>query len=248
MKKIIIVLVFIFTALMCFSTGCSKTHDYGTLIAQTDATCVSTGMKAHYKCAECNEYFDQDKKQVTKEDLVIAVDNTAHDLEWVFINDAHVQRCKNQGCTQSQTSQTHVMSESAINNGEQHYFECIAQGCSHKVYGNHDFGDGVGSVKTIGTNTNYVKTCAQCGDHVYPTIVVDKPNGVQSAISNAENGTAIFLKAGTYSAIAISSNADGIILVGESGTVVNKLIIANGSNIISPSLEYHLTNLSIKSN
>lgn len=81
MKKTIIVLVFIFTALMCFSTGCSKTHEYGTLIAKTDATCTTTGMKAHYKCIDCDKYFDQDKNEVAYEDLIIAIDANAHEYD-----------------------------------------------------------------------------------------------------------------------------------------------------------------------
>ena len=31
-------------------------HDYGELVAATEATCSKTGMKEHYKCARCNGY------------------------------------------------------------------------------------------------------------------------------------------------------------------------------------------------
>ena len=44
-------------------------HDFGDLIAETPATCVANGMKAHYKCIGCGKYFDEDKNETTEEAL-----------------------------------------------------------------------------------------------------------------------------------------------------------------------------------
>ena len=54
------------TALTIHATG---VHTFGDLIAETPATCVANGMKAHYKCTECGTYFDEDKKETTEEAL-----------------------------------------------------------------------------------------------------------------------------------------------------------------------------------
>lgn len=58
-------------------------HDYGTLIAEKNATCSATGMHAHYVCSVCNKLFDESKNEKTLEDLVIEIDSTAHKYgEW----------------------------------------------------------------------------------------------------------------------------------------------------------------------
>lgn len=44
-------------------------HDFGDLIAETPATCVANGMKAHYKCIGCGKYFDENKNETTEEAL-----------------------------------------------------------------------------------------------------------------------------------------------------------------------------------
>ena len=46
-------------------------HEYGELITQVPATCTTTGIKTHYHCLECGKYFDQDKNEVTYEELII---------------------------------------------------------------------------------------------------------------------------------------------------------------------------------
>ena len=53
-------------ALTILATG---VHTFGDLIAETPATCIAGGMKAHYKCTECGTYFDEDKKETTEEAL-----------------------------------------------------------------------------------------------------------------------------------------------------------------------------------
>ncbi len=44
-------------------------HTFGALIEETPATCITGGMKAHYKCTVCGKYFDADKNETTEEAL-----------------------------------------------------------------------------------------------------------------------------------------------------------------------------------
>ena len=46
-------------------------HNLGTLIEETPATCIADGMKAHYYCSDCGKYFDESKKETTKAALTI---------------------------------------------------------------------------------------------------------------------------------------------------------------------------------
>ena len=48
-------------------------HNLGTLIEETPATCIAGGMKAHYKCTVCGKYFDADKNETTEEALKTAI-------------------------------------------------------------------------------------------------------------------------------------------------------------------------------
>ena len=47
-------------------------HQLGELIAEVAATTEKEGMKAHYVCSVCGQYFDANKVACTKESLVIA--------------------------------------------------------------------------------------------------------------------------------------------------------------------------------
>ncbi len=49
----------------------SAAHLYGELIAQTNKTCTTDGMLAHYQCTRCQSLFNEDKESVTEEDLRI---------------------------------------------------------------------------------------------------------------------------------------------------------------------------------
>ena len=72
-------------------------HDYGTLIAEKDATCSNTGMLAHYQCSLCHKYFDESKTEKTVAELTIPVDPNAHDFnmsEWGYKeSDGHAHVC-----------------------------------------------------------------------------------------------------------------------------------------------------------
>lgn len=46
-------------------------HNLGTLIEETPATCINDGMKAHYYCSDCGKYFDESKKETTEAALII---------------------------------------------------------------------------------------------------------------------------------------------------------------------------------
>lgn len=60
------------------------THNYGELIPRVAPTCSSAGFAAHYRCAECNEYFDENKKPATYDSLIIAKDPDEHNLgAWI---------------------------------------------------------------------------------------------------------------------------------------------------------------------
>ena len=54
-------------------------HDYGELIAQIDATCITDGMQAHYKCSKCNKLFvkeDGEYAEKTEAELKIPAHHT----------------------------------------------------------------------------------------------------------------------------------------------------------------------------
>ena len=46
-------------------------HNLGTLIDETPATCIADGMKAHYYCSDCGKYFDKGKNETTEAALTI---------------------------------------------------------------------------------------------------------------------------------------------------------------------------------
>ncbi len=46
-------------------------HNLGTLIEETPATCIAGGMKAHYYCPDCGKFFDEGKKETTEAALTI---------------------------------------------------------------------------------------------------------------------------------------------------------------------------------
>ena len=73
-------------------------HKYGKLIPQTNATCSATGTKAHYKCSSCNKLFanDEHKTEITETDLIIPIDENAHDFgKWIKNEgaDTHTRVC-----------------------------------------------------------------------------------------------------------------------------------------------------------
>ena len=55
-------------------------HEYGDLVPKQEPTCTQTGMQTHYKCSDCNKYFDESKTEKTIEDLTIPINPDAHDF------------------------------------------------------------------------------------------------------------------------------------------------------------------------
>jgi len=53
-----------------FEHGDPLGHNYGTLIKETESTCSNRGLKSHYHCDRCEEYFDENKVKVTYESLL----------------------------------------------------------------------------------------------------------------------------------------------------------------------------------
>ena len=46
-------------------------HNFGTLIKESPATCSTSGMKAHYYCPDCGKFFDESKNETTEAALTI---------------------------------------------------------------------------------------------------------------------------------------------------------------------------------
>ena len=55
-----------------------KGHEYGNLTPEVPATCSATGTEAYYECSVCHKLFDESKNEKTAEQLVIAIDSSAH--------------------------------------------------------------------------------------------------------------------------------------------------------------------------
>ena len=51
-------------------------HNYGSLIEQVDSTCEADGLKAHYYCAGCGQYLDENQAKVSYDELVIESGHT----------------------------------------------------------------------------------------------------------------------------------------------------------------------------
>ena len=73
-------------------------HNYGELIEKVEPTHTETtladGMEAHYECSVCGKLFNENKEEVTEEELII--DAPLHTYEgWVADTNNHWQEC---GC------------------------------------------------------------------------------------------------------------------------------------------------------
>ncbi len=63
-------------------------------VAETPATCSTTGMKAHYTCEGCGKYFDKDKNETTKAVLTIPATGDHNYGAWVSNGDGtHTRTC-----------------------------------------------------------------------------------------------------------------------------------------------------------
>ena len=120
-------------------------HNYGTLIPQTNATCSATGIRSHYKCSSCNKLFadDEHKTEITESDLIISIDENAHDFGKWTRNDGtetHTRVCS--------FNNEHTETENCHGGTATCTEQAVCEKCNAK-YGElakHDYKDGVCTV------------------------------------------------------------------------------------------------------
>ena len=92
----------------CLSRGicadCNKTygekgdHIYGELSREKKATCDTDGVKSHYTCGVCSKIFDENKKEINKENLIITKTGHKQSENWHSDEENHQYICTNEGC------------------------------------------------------------------------------------------------------------------------------------------------------
>lgn len=92
----------------CLSRGicadCNKTygekgdHIYGELSREKKATCEIDGVKSHYTCGVCSKIFDENKKEISKENLIIIKTGHRQSENWHSDEENHQYICTNEGC------------------------------------------------------------------------------------------------------------------------------------------------------
>ena len=92
----------------CLSRGicadCNKTygekgdHIYGELSREKKATCETYGVKSHYTCGVCSKIFDEKKKEISKENLIITKTGHRQSENWHSDEENHQYICTNEGC------------------------------------------------------------------------------------------------------------------------------------------------------
>lgn len=86
-----------FTCAVCNATKTEKisttAHRYGELIAQVPATCAKEGVVAHYQCSTCHSLFNQNKEQITEQQLVIAATGEHTASEYKHDAETHWYEC-----------------------------------------------------------------------------------------------------------------------------------------------------------
>ena len=83
---------------------CNKTygekgeHIYGELSREKKATCETDGVKSHYTCGVCSKIFDENKKEISKENLTIIKTGHRQSENWQSDEENHQYICINEGC------------------------------------------------------------------------------------------------------------------------------------------------------
>ena len=83
---------------------CNKTygekgeHIYGELSREKKATCETDGVKSHYTCGVCSKIFDENKKEISKENLIITKTGHRQSESWHSDEENHQYICTNKGC------------------------------------------------------------------------------------------------------------------------------------------------------
>lgn len=73
-------------------------HNYGNLIAKVDPIHTSikleNGVQAHYECSVCGKLFNENKQEVTKEDLIIPAPEHSYGKTWESDDHYHWKQCE----------------------------------------------------------------------------------------------------------------------------------------------------------
>ena len=83
---------------------CNKTygekggHIYGELSREKKATCETDGVKSHYTCGVCSKIFDENKREISKENLIITKTGHRQSENWHSDEENHQYICTNEGC------------------------------------------------------------------------------------------------------------------------------------------------------
>ena len=83
---------------------CNKTygekgeHKYGELSREKKATCETDGVKSHYTCGVCSKIFDENKREISKENLIIIKTGHRQSENWHSDEENHQYICTNEGC------------------------------------------------------------------------------------------------------------------------------------------------------
>ena len=83
---------------------CNKTygekgdHIYGELSREKKATCETDGVKSHYTCGVCSKIFDENKREISKENLIIIKTGHRQSENWHSDEENHQYICTNEGC------------------------------------------------------------------------------------------------------------------------------------------------------
>ena len=122
--------------------GSTLEHKYGTLIPQTNATCSATGIRSHYKCSSCNKLFadDEHKTEITETDLIIPIDENAHDFgKWIKNEgaDTHTRVCS--------FNSEHTETENCHGGTATCTEQAVCEKCNAKYgeFAKHNYKDGV---------------------------------------------------------------------------------------------------------
>ncbi len=162
-------------------------HSYGSLIPLAPATCMATGLEAHYHCKACGKYFDAGKEEIALEAITIEIDKNNHELK---IYDAKAPTCIEIGwdayeaCTREGCGYTtrgndiEKLPHSAnvdsewLHDESGHWKLCATEGCNEIVdKATHDWGTGVvvedATEETEGLR-RYTCLCGKTKDEVIP--------------------------------------------------------------------------------
>ncbi|NMP36525.1 MAG: hypothetical protein GX051_00150 [Clostridiales bacterium] len=143
-------------------------HNYGTLITETPATHFAPGMKEHYKCSVCNQFFNASKTKVTVASLEISVIPHSYGSVVSHNNGTHTKTCACGDTVTERCACVDVVTEPTCTEGGYTRHTCPLCNYSYinartEVTG-HTFGEWVdnndGGFLTLATHS---RTCTECG-------------------------------------------------------------------------------------